>query len=343
MSPEQTRGKAIDARSDIWAFGCVLFEMLTGTRAFEGDTISDTMAGIIGREPDWQALASPMSGVRPLLVRCLKKDLKLRLQAIGEARIQIDEIIEGTGDATATIRAAPSTRARSMAKIAVVALVAGGFAAAWTWTVTRPPSETGQLPWRFELASAPSEPLALNETGRVVAISPDGRSIVYVSGEGGTRRLVVRTIDRVDARPFPGIASAREPFFSPDNRWIGFFDNVGNLKKVPVTGGPAVTVAENSSYVSRGASWADDNSIVFAGQDGRGLKRLPASGGAPTSLTTPDPARGEANHWFPSVLPGGRGVLFTINGKEGLTRPQVAVLDLKTGQHRVLVRGSHAE
>ncbi len=110
-----------------------------------------------------------------------------------------------------------------------------------------------------------------------------------------------------------------------------------------MTGGPAMTIAQTSSFVSRGASWGDDNSIVFAAQDGRGLKRVPAGGGEPTPLTTPDAAKGEANHWFPSVLPGGRGVLFTITGAEGLTRPQVAVHDLQTGQHRILIRGSQAE
>jgi serine/threonine-protein kinase len=341
MAPEQARGQAADPRADIWAFGCVLFEMLAGVRASRGDTLTDTIGAIVGKDPDWQSLPKAASAVRPLLARCLKKAPKQRLQAIGDARIQIEELISGTSEEASTTGATVATSSRRVASIAV-ALVGGALVGGLMWAVMRPASGTDAPPSRFELVPPPARSLVIQDTDRNFAISPDGRYIVYRAGGEGSVQLVVRAIDRLDARPLAGTTNARQPFFSPDSRWIGFFDGA-NLKKVPVTGGPATTIVQSSSPVPRGASWADDNSIVFAAQDGRGLRRVSASGAEPTALTTPDLARGERNHWFPSVLPGGRGVLFTINGTQGLERPQVAVLDLQTGQRKTLVRGSQAE
>jgi hypothetical protein len=342
MAPEQARGRVVDKRADIWAFGCVLFEMLTGTRAFGGDDVTDTIVAVVSNEPLWQALPAAASGVRPLLARCLKKDPKHRLQAIGDARIQIEELLSGTSEQAEATR----TRAAPVRRVAatIAALVGGASIAALVmWTLTRPAAQPRVLPARFEIVPPATQSLAIQGADRNIAISPDGQYIVYRAG-GGLGQLVVRAIDRLDGDPLAGITNARAPFFSADSQWIGFFDGAG-LKKVSITGGSAVTIWKNY-VVPRGASWGDDNSIVFATSDTTsGLLRVSAGGGEPTVLTKPSPAEGETNHWHPSVLPGGRGVLFTIaTGPSRAERAQVAVLDLKTGQRKTLIRGgSQAE
>jgi serine/threonine-protein kinase len=195
------------------------------------------------------------------------------------------------------------------------------------------------LPARLELLL--SQSLAIHGSDRDIAISRDGRYIAYRSG-AGVAQLVVRAIDRLDAEPIAGITNARQPFFSPDGRWIGYFDGA-NLKKVATAGGPPITVLQIRG-VPRGASWGDDDQIVFATTEvNRGLQRVPASGGDSSVLTTPDTANGETNHWYPSVLPGGRGVLFSLTAPNGADRAQVGVLDLKTGRRKTLIRGSQAE
>jgi eukaryotic-like serine/threonine-protein kinase len=342
MAPEQSRGKPVDVRADIWAFGCVLFEMLAGARAFRGDSPADTIAAIVSEEPNWQRLPADASVLRPLLARCLKKDPKQRLQAIGEARIRIEALLGGTSEEEPAAPTTAKNSSRRMASIAIAALAVGVLAGAmmiWAWV--RPPSTSVALPSRFELVGPASQSLAIQGNDRDIAISPDGRTIVYRAGGSGA--LVVRALDQLDARPIAGIRNARSPFFSPDNRWIGFFDGA-TLKKVSVTGGTVVTIGQSPSPVPRGASWGDDNTIVFASQDvGRGLLRVSADGGEPTVLTTPDLAKGENDHWFPSMLPGGRGVLFTITTAQGADQRQIAVLDPRTRQQITLLRGSQAE
>jgi Tol biopolymer transport system component len=343
MAPEQARGRVVDIRADIWAFGCVLYEMVTGARAFKGDDVTDTIVAVVSKEPDWQALPATASGMRPLLARCLKKDVKQRLQAIGDARIQVEELISGTSENVAAARAPAATPSRRIAPAAIAGLGSGAVIGALAmWAMTRPAPQARVLPSRFEIVPPLAQSLAIQGADRDIAISPDGQYIVY-RANAGLAQLAVRAIDRLDAHSIAGITNAREPFFSPDSQWIGFFDGAG-LKKAPITGGSAITIWKNY-VVPRGASWGDDNSIVFASTDtSTGLLRLPASGGEPTELTRPDAAKGERNHWYPSLLPGGRGVLFTIRALNPAEPAQVAVLDLKTGQRKTLIRGgSQAE
>ena len=339
MAPEQARGRVVDKRADIWSFGCVLFEMLTGTRAFPGDDVTDTIVAVVSKEPDWPALPAAAAAARRLLMRCLNKDRKQRLQAIGDARIQIDELISGTSDeATATRAAAMPSRRPTSGAIAALVVVAS-IAAMATWALTRPAPPAPLLPSRFEIVPPSAQGLFL-ASDRDIAISPDGRYIVY---RGGADRgqLVVRAIDRTAVQVLSGITNARQPFFSPDSQWIGYFDS-NALKKVSIAGGAAITICQ--SVITRGASWGEDSTIVFATTDtSRGLLRVSAGGGEPAVLTTPDRAKGETNHWYPSVLPGGRGVLFTITARNAAATARVAVLDLKTGQHKTLTRGSQAE
>jgi hypothetical protein len=342
MAPEQARGRVVDTRADIWAFGCVLYEMVTGTRAFNSDDVTDTIVAVVSKEPDWQALPAAASRLRPLLARCLRKHAKQRLQAIGDARIQIEELIS-TSEGVAATGAPVTAPSRRVAPAATAALVAGVLMGALLmWALTRPAPPNRMLTSRFEIVPPPAQSLAMQGADRDIAISPDGQYIVY-RADAGLAQLVVRAIDRLEAHPLPEITNARLPFFSADSRWIAFFDGAG-LKKVPITGGSAITILKKY-IVPRGASWGDDNSIVFATNDtSSGLLRVPASGGAPTVLTRPDAANGEKNHWRPSLLPGGRGVLFTITALNPEEPAQVAVLDMKTGKRKTLIRGgSQAE
>jgi serine/threonine-protein kinase len=348
MAPEQARGKTVDKRADIWAFGCVLFEMLTGTRPFPGDDLTDTIAAVVRAEPDWRALpAVTPVGLRRLLTRCLKKDPKARLRDIGEARLQIADLLSGAPEeiSTATSGAASrpeaATRRRIVAMASVTLLVVATALA--TWALTRP--VPGKLPpMRFAIVPPAAQALGINGTDRDIAVSPDGTRLVYVSGGG---QLMVRAFDQLDAVPLRGLTDARSPFFSPDGQWIGFFagrgfvtGTAGELKKVPVGGGPTVPLCPYRGN-PRGASWGPDDTIVFATNDlSSGLLRVSAAGGEPIVLTTPDAANGEGDHLFPSVLPGGRAVVFTITKPgDAFATAQVTLLDLATGHRTTLVRG----
>ena len=343
MAPEQARGRVADRRADIWAFGCVLYEMVTGVRAFKSDDVTDTIVAVVSKEPDWQKLPATAAAVRPLLARCLKKDPKQRLQAIGDARILVEELIGGMSEdaAAASTRAAPLLV--RVAPAAIAGMAAGAvITASVIWTLTRPAPLARVPPARFEIVPPPAQALAIQSADRDIAISPDGQYIVY-RADAGRAQLVVRAIDSLDTHTIADITNARDPFFSPDSQWIGFFDGTG-LKKVPIAGGSAITIWKDA-IVPRGASWADDNTIVFATRDKSGLLRVSAGGGEPIALTTPDATKnGQTSHWYPSVLPGGRGVLFTITAPNQMESAQVAVLDLKTGQRKTVIRGgSQAE
>ena len=354
MPPEQAKGRPVDKRADLWSFGCVLFEMLTGHRPFEGETISDVLARIIEREPDWNALpAKTPRSIRTLLRRCLEKDPKRRLDSAAVARLEIDEA--STTSATSGIPGSDTGGGSRWPRrtLAPVAVVAAALGALTMWTAMRPAPALPMLVSRFAITLPPAQPLAFSINDRDVALSADGTRIVYTAGDQA--QLMVRTLDQVEAVVMPGITNARAPFLSPDGRWIGFFDQLdeglttgpvvqrGALKKVSTSGGPSILISTLTG-ASRGASWGPDDSIVFATSDtSTGLLRVRAGGGEPEVLTKPDPAKGERDHYFPSVLPGARGVLFDI-AAGGAGGSQVAVLDLKTGQRRTLIRsGGQAE
>ena len=343
MSPEQARSQALDRRTDIWAFGCVLYEMLTGRAPFAGDTISDTLAAILEREPDQTILpADTPVAIRRLLRRCLEKDRRGRLDSAAGARLEIDDAIASPATETHALGATPSRR---ITPVAIAALAAAAISALAAWTLMRPAPQAPVLSSRFAIMASPDQPLNVGLYDRDLALSPDGRHLVYRAGGGpptlGTQ-LMVRAANELEARQLPGIF-ALGAFVSPDNRWIGFFTPT-ELMKVSIAGGPAISLGPVSG-ASLGASWGDDNTIVFATADPRtGLWRVSADGGEPSVLTTPDTTQRGSDHGFPSVLPGGRGVLFTITAAGSADHADVAVLDLKTGQRKTLVRGgSQAE
>ena len=340
MSPEQARGKTVDKRADIWAFGAVLFEMLTGTRLFAGDSVAETLGLIFSREPDLTTLPpGTPPRVRTLLARCLVKEPKQRLRDIGEARLALDGAFETAAPQT-TAAATPASPRRTVAMVSAALLAGAVVATLATWALTRPTPVPLQ-PVRFAFAPTAAQALAITINDRDLVLSADGRHLVYVAGGG---QLMVRAIDALDAVPLPGITGARSPFLSPDGRWVGYFAGA-ELRKVAIAGGPPVTLCPIVGG-PRGASWGPDDTIVFATTDPTiGLFRVAAAGGTPTVLTTPDAAQGDADHLFPFLLPSGRAVLFTVTPSSGeIQNAQVAVRDLTTGQTTTLVRGgSQAE
>ena len=344
MSPEQARGKPVDRRADIWAFGCILFEMLTGKQAVDaGETVSDAIAAVLRGDPDWSALpADTPPYVRALLRRCLQKDPQKRLRDIGDARLEMDEGPTTPAAPAPSVAMQTPEKPRRAMRMVAAGLAAGiCVTAAVAWAIVHFAPAPRLQPMRFAIVPPPAQSLVATGTDRQLAISPDGRNIVYVAGGStqGTGQLVVRAIDRLDGEPLRGISGARFPFISPDGKWIGFFQGQTELKKVSMTGGPAITICRITG-TPRGASWAPDDTIVFAtGDPATGLLSVPAGGGDPKVLTKPDAAHGEADHWLPFVLPNGRGVLFTIPSPGQVENAQVAVLDLKTGQHKILIRG----
>jgi eukaryotic-like serine/threonine-protein kinase len=300
MSPEQAKGRAVDKRADIWAFGVVLYEMLTGTRAFAGEDITDTIVSVMSKEPDWAALSSSTpSAVRSLLRRCLDKDPKRRLRDIGEARFALD----GANDpAPAPDRQRQRPMVWAPAVIAVVSLAVAAFAL-WSRPAaiqTTSARLTIPLPLGAEITSYP-------------AITADGRTVAYVAQHGTEdAQLYLRDLNEFQARVVAGSSGARQPFFSPDGKWVAFFAQ-GQLQKAEVAGGGAIRVVE-AAYPF-GGTWSEDNTIIYAASLGSGLLRISASGGTPESLTRPDGATKGYAHVFPRALPGGRSVLFTIWGQ----------------------------
>jgi serine/threonine-protein kinase len=346
MSPEQAKGRSVDKRSDVWAFGCVLFETLTGRRPFEGEDVADTIAFVLTKEPNWSLLPAHVPpSIQLLLRRCLEKDRKRRIADISTVRFVLDEPTSVSAEPVAAAAAGatpPIPRWRRLATYTAILAASVLVTAAGAWMIASANERTPQVS-RFAIVPAAAQALNLSAPDRAIAISPDGSHIVYRGGPGnaGGGLMLVRAIDQLDPRPIAGISGFRDPFVSPDGRWIGFFAQDG-MRKVPITGGPSIFLCPTQG-ASRGASWGPDDTIVFATTGTTGLMSVHAAGGEPRVLTKPDPVHGEVGHLFPSVLPGGAAVLFTITAPQ-LENSQVAVLDLKTGQRKILIRGgSQAE
>jgi eukaryotic-like serine/threonine-protein kinase len=338
MSPEQTRGHPVDRRSDIWAFGAVVYEMLAGIRPFPGDSVSDVLAHVLTKEPDWDALpAKTPAAIRKLLRRCLTKDPTARLDSALAARLDIDDALGFRAEAESAVRQWP----RLAAVAAGVTIVA--FAAiAVIWTFSKNPQPAPAPPTaRLAIMLSAANRMPIAENHRDLAVSPDGRYIAFRVAGGS---LAVRALDRTEVQSFADV-KGQAPFFSPDSRWIGFFES-DQLKKVSVAGGAPIVVARASGD---SAMWSDDDKIVFA--SGGSLWSVPASGGTKAVIARPE---GEDEYTLPSALPGGRGILFTIRQRSPFyagkalrsvadhETVQVAVLDRATGRHKVLIRGGTA-
>jgi serine/threonine-protein kinase len=309
LSPEQARGKPVDNRTDIWAFGCLLYEALSGKPAFLGETISDTLANILDREPDWKALPSETPWViRRLLRRCLEKDARRRLQAIGDARIDIEEALAGRADDPAATSGDPRP-ARSTGNRISPWLVAGLVAILAGWAVLwmRPPPSAEVVSTRLgielpaEAPLAPAASMPLGNARSTLALSRDGRRLVYVALWKGRRQLFLRDMTTGEIKPVPGTEGAHTPFFSPDGEWVAFYAD-GKLKKVALASDEIVVLADSSSPA--GGSWGDDDVLYFITNEGAGISRVPASSGK-VQLTVP------GQFLWPETLPSGRGLLFS--------------------------------
>jgi serine/threonine-protein kinase len=334
MSPEQARGKTVDQRTDIWAFGCVLYEMLTSRPPFHGDTIADTLAGVVDREPDWQALPADVPpAVRTLLRRCLQKDPHERLPHIGAARLEIGDAIAARAPAPVSpVLAAPRRPLGLAARAALLLGVALVAALGWLATRSGPPARSPLTVARVSIDPAPGESWVISPHDPDLAISPDGERIAYIGRREDRNELIVRRLDEFEGLSLGSFGgTVRHPFFSPDGKWVGFVD--GNvLKKTAVTGGRAVTVCVLPSYMS-GAAWGSDHIITF-GTLNTGLFRVSAAGGQPEALPTEAQATGRNARW-PETLPGGKAILFAAIGAGG--DGEIRVRSLKTAEERVII------
>jgi len=333
MAPEQARGGVVDKRADIWAFGVVLYEMLVGRSLFAGDTVSDTLAGVLKTQIDLEHLpaGTPMA-VRRLLRQCLERDPKNRLRDIGDARIVIDEIRSGV-EAVEVDASAPAPAARRGRFLwpAVLVVAVAGAALAGRLTASR---ETPRAPQRFAVTVSADQEIAASGDA-LLAFSPDGGTLVFPGHSGGRRFLFRRELASREAAPIPGTDDAQAPFFSPDGRWIGFAAN-GKLWRIAVEGGRPQQIGDAQG--AGGGVWLADNTIVFAPIYSDGLFRLSAEGGTAQRLTTPSRADGELGHWWPQPLPGERTVVFTAF-RTPVDRSRIGVLDLSTGAVTWVVDG----
>jgi eukaryotic-like serine/threonine-protein kinase len=306
MAPEQARGRAVDKRADIWAFGCVFYEMLTGRRAFPGEDVSDTLARVLMKDPDWSALpAGTPPAIRRLLRRCLEKERRKRLESIADARLEIEEALAGPSDQPA-IAAAPARARRrerlvwsSALLLAVVAALALGGVSYMRSRSTQPVAPE----MRLEI-STPGGRLAY------FALSPDGHALVYPATTDGRTQLWLRWLESEAAQPLKGTDGAAYPFWSPDSRSVGFSGS-GQLKRTDIASGLVQTLA--SAPVSVGGTWNANGIILFAPASGGPLYRVRAGGGQATEATRIE-RPGQAGHRFPHFLPDGSHFLFFAMG-----------------------------
>jgi tRNA A-37 threonylcarbamoyl transferase component Bud32 len=333
MSPEQARGKPIDKRADIWAFGAVLYEMISGQALFRGETVSDILVEILGKEPDLSALPRH---ARYVVERCLRKDIRKRWQAIGDVRIALEE---GPPESSAPVRTVEVKRSHLPWAIAGLLLLVALAALFTAWRATRSAPGSGDLPLiRLDTDLGPEAHVGAAYGASISAISPDGSTLVYpVRGQDGKQRLAYRILDKKAGSVIAGTEDGSGPFFSPDGQSIGFFAD-GKMKRTALNGGAPVTLAEASN--PRGASWGEDGTIVASLTNTAALYRIPASAGLPQPLT--QLRDGEVTHRWPQVLPGGQAVMFTASKNlSDYESASVEVLAYKTGEIKVVQQGGY--
>jgi len=345
MSPEQARGKGVDRRADLWAFGCLLYEMLARKRVFGGETVSDTLASVLKDRPDWSALPEETpTAVRRLLRRCLARDPRQRLGDAGAARLELREALERPHPEEhrerAPAPAAPSTAPRG-ARILPWAIAAVAITVALaTWLLDTAPGPPPREPLSLAIPLPPGVQIADDQETNL-AVSRDGHYLVFTgTGEHDTE-LYLRKLDDPVIVALPGTLNARNPFFSPDGRWVAFFAE-GKLKKVSVEGGTPITICD-ATGTPRGASWGDGDRIVFPRHFDTGLLEVPGSGGEPRVLTELDPSRKERTHRWPQVVPGHDVVLFTVattDSPEFYDDARIDAVSLDSGERKTVFEGA---
>ena len=336
MSPEQARGKKVDKRTDIWAFGCCLYEALTRKKAFDGETVSDIIGAVMRAEPEWSAL--PAAG-RALVKRCLVKDPRQRLRDIGDARIEL-------GDDKSGAPAMAPGRSGGVPWLAAAAMIAAAVLATW---FAKPSDAPRDLPvFNVRLGLQPAEKLRQSVfdieyplARPAMALSDDGQLLAFTAGAGARPDLYLRRLDETEAVMIPGTNGAVGPFFSPDSQWIGFWTD-GELKKVRIDGGPAQKLCD-VAVLPNGATWGRDGTILFGASE-RGIFRVSTEGGTPEPVTTVK--EGDGGHGLPYFLPGGNAIVYTLAPPEpGLAghrteRARLVVESLQTGERNVLVENA---
>ena len=340
MAPEQARGQTVDRRADIWAFGVVLFEMLSGKQAFSGETISDVLASVLKNDIDWNVLPKDLPApVRALLRRCLNPDRKVRLRDIGEARVAIADYLGHRPDAIAAPAAASAPRLAAAlrrwqiatAAVSIALLTAIGLLA-------RPASTPPARPLRYVVT--PPKGVAMQLVSRpAVSLSPDGQTLVFVGSEDGTTRLYLRGPSDFEPRPMAGTEGAGDPVFSPDGRTIAFVAD-SRLKTTVLDGATESLAPVNDP---RGASWADANTLVYTPESIGGIFEVAITGGSPRVLTTVDEKGGERTHRWPHALPGGRWVLFTVGlvaSPDNYDAARIDAVDRQSGERRPVLPGA---
>ena len=306
MSPEQARGKPVDRRTDIWAFGCVLYEMLTGRRAFEAEDVSMTLSMVLQREPDFAALPLTVPArVTQALRVCLRKDPKQRAGDIRDVRLALEGAFETAAPQTMAPAALPDqrwTRAAAFRLAAAAAVVAALVTGGGVWMLSRSTPEAAAPVARLAI-TLPDDQRFADLENPALAVSPQGTLVAYAAQSGDRQQLHVRAIDGVESKALAGTEGATNPFFSPDGKWIGFFAQ-GKVKKISVEAGTTQTLCDAPN--ARGGSWAGGE-IYFAATGGSGLSKVSADGGTPTAVTTLDRSKGDVSHRWPHALPGGGG------------------------------------
>jgi eukaryotic-like serine/threonine-protein kinase len=339
MSPEQARGREADKRADVWAFGVVFFEMLTGARLFQGETISDTLAAVLRQDIPWSTLPPGTPGeITRLLRRCLERDRKNRLHDIADARIVLEEVVRGGGkEEPIVVTSPPGPAGMSRSLIfgagAIAALALGVVLGRWTAPApaTAPIGNTVRL-----VVPAPKGVTAVGEP----AVAPDGSFLVFV-GRSGTKsqQLYIQHLDQTAPRAIDRTEGAAQPFLSFDGRWIAFRRN-NRLERIAIDGSEPLPITA-IPRTGPGGVWLPDNTILFAKSWLSELWSVTKDGGDPRKVSTLDKSRGEIGHWFPSALPDPRRVLITTWMKgAGVNDAEIAVLNLDTGKHEVLFKGA---
>jgi len=353
MSPEQLRGQSVDQRADIWAFGCVLYELLTGRSPFHASSSPEVMARILAHEPDWGALPSdlPLSATR-LLRHCLAKDPHQRLHAAADIRIVLQDVV-GDEEPLAPTALPGRRETRRTVVVAVATLLLGAIAGTFLLR-PRTPAGAPQGAVRLMIPARGATAVVPVPDASSVAISPDGRTVAYVaslaSGESvdpieqtqdraGTQ-LYCRSLDSFESTPIRGTAGASAPFFSPDGKWVGFMHlDSGMIRKVELGGGNPVGIALVPEQAFRGADWGEDGTIYYSA--GGGLSAVHEDGGEPWVVISPDPEAGEKTYRCPDVLPGGDALICMFGSYDILTYDDadIVLLDLASGETSVLARG----
>ena len=338
MSPEQARGKEMDRRTDIWAFGVILFEMLTGRQLFAGETASDTMAGILKVEPDWSTLPAGLPPqVEQVLRRCLSKDPRQRLRDIGEARVRLENPDSESGIFSGAVAAAtlPDARWRRLLPWAVTA--AALAAAAWL-ALGRGPAEVERPVTHLAMPAPPAADFAISGSyPGLPVVSPTGKHIVFSakSVSDAAVQLYVRAMDSGRAVALDGTINAQYPFWSPDGEWIAFFDRTEGLKKIPVGGGPTQTICAAGN--GKGGSWNEAGQIVFAPEYNASLQVVAAVGGTPRTITEVNKDQGFDSHRHPQFMPDGHHFLYMARGAGGQDT-ELRLADLDGGPTRAIMK-----